>query len=132
MTPLLAAVLSGSLDCVKILLKHGADCNIIYQQGATVLHMAAYHKKFEILRFIYTNYKTDPYLRNDDNDTAYEIAKKLGDDTMSKWVEEQDKSREYANQLLDELSHDEVAKKKSKKKKQKKKQADSNPAVESE
>ena len=32
--------------------------------------MAAYHKKFEILRFIYTNYKTDPYLRNDDNDTV--------------------------------------------------------------
>jgi hypothetical protein len=51
---------------------------------------------------------------------------------MSKWVEEQDKSREYANQLLDELSDDEVPKKKSKKKNKKKKQADSNPAVEAE
>ena len=76
MTPLVAAVLSGNLECVKILLQNGADYNMIYQQGATVLHIAAHHKKFEVLKFIYTNYKIDPYLRNEDNDTAYEIAKK--------------------------------------------------------
>ena len=88
MTPLIAAIKSRSLECVKMLLEHGADLNIIYKNGDTVLHVAAFFKRFEILNYIYTHYKIDPYLRNEDNDTAYEIATLKGDGSMQKWVEE--------------------------------------------
>ena len=61
MTPLLAAVKSGNLECVKILLEHGADYNIIYKNGGTVLHSAAFFKRFDILKYFYTHYKMDFY-----------------------------------------------------------------------
>lgn len=82
MTPLIGAVKSGSLDCVKILLDNGADYKMIYKNGNTVLHIAALLKKFEILKYIYTNYKMDYFIRNEDNDTAYEIATLKGDESM--------------------------------------------------
>jgi hypothetical protein len=33
MTPLVAAIKIGSLECVKILIEHGADYNKIYNYG---------------------------------------------------------------------------------------------------
>ena len=121
MTPLLAAVLRGNLDCVKILVENGADYNMIYKHGETVLTMAAQHKKFDILKYFFTNHKIDFNLRNESNETAHEIAKKHGDESMSLWVQEQDDSSKFASQLLDELSDDEVAEKKAKKKNKKSK-----------
>ena len=122
MTPLVAAIKNGSLECVKILIEHGANYNMVYNYGQTALHFAALFKRFEILKYLYTNCKIDPFLRNEDNDTAYEIAALKGDISMQKWVEEQDSSSIFANQLLNELEdEDEVSKKKSKKKKPKKK-----------
>ena len=70
---------------------------------------------------MYTNYKIDFQLRNENNDTACDIATRKGDISMQKWVEDQDSSSKFASQLLDELSDDEVPGKKSKKKNKKSK-----------
>jgi len=59
----------------------------------------------------------DFFVRNEDGETAYEIATRKGDESMQKWVEEQDRSSKFASQLLDELEEDQSTKKKSKKKK---------------
>jgi ankyrin repeat protein len=59
----------------------------------------------------------DYFVRNEDGETAFDIASRNGDESMKKWVEEQDRSSKFASQLLDELEEDQSTKKKSKKKK---------------
>ncbi|CAN9510779.1 unnamed protein product [Ophioblennius macclurei] len=64
MAALHEAVLSGNLDCVKLLVQHGADIHQRDQEGWTPLHMACSDGFPHIARFL-LSLGADPTLEND-------------------------------------------------------------------
>uniref|UniRef100_A0A672FE66 Uncharacterized protein n=1 Tax=Salarias fasciatus TaxID=181472 RepID=A0A672FE66_SALFA len=64
MAALHEAVLSGNLDCVKLLVQHGADIHQRDEEGWTPLHMACSDGFPHIARFL-LSLGADPTLEND-------------------------------------------------------------------
>lgn len=77
-TPLHSAVYWNNYACVEYLLKVAhADPNARSNSGQTCLHLAAQQSTGrESLLLLLTNPRTDFYIKNDQNETAYDIAKR--------------------------------------------------------
>lgn len=77
-TPLHSAVYWNSYECVEYLLKYaGADPNARSNSGQTSLHLAASQAAGpESILLLLTNARTLYDIRNDQNETAYDIAKR--------------------------------------------------------
>ena len=73
LTALHQAALDGNLDCANTLVLNGADVNTQDCEGWTPLHAAAIEGHAEFVRFLLLA-NADPNIRNDDNETAYDIA----------------------------------------------------------
>ncbi len=79
-TPLLYAVGAGDTNVVKYLLDNGAEAHSKLVDGSTIFHEAAQKNNVALLRFLYeyANVKNLLFLKNKNNETAYDVAKKLG------------------------------------------------------
>lgn len=79
-TPLLYAVGAGDTNVVKYLLDNGAKAHSKLFDGSTIFHEAAQKDNVALLRFLYeyANVKNLLFLKNKNNETAYDVAKKLG------------------------------------------------------
>jgi ankyrin repeat protein len=73
LTALHQAALDGNLDCANTLVLNGADVNTQDCEGWTPLHAAAIEGHVQFVRFLLLA-NADPNIRNDDNETAYDIA----------------------------------------------------------
>lgn len=62
-TPLMIAVLYDRYDVADILIKHGADMNILNKEGSTALHMAAFFCRKEIVQLL-VNGGADKSIKN--------------------------------------------------------------------
>lgn len=51
-TPLQAAIVTGQLDLVKQLIRHGADPNMRSRDGWSTLHIAAFYGNSEITQYL--------------------------------------------------------------------------------
>lgn len=107
-----------NLDCFKLLLQWQADSNKKDWNGNSVLHIAALYGCNKTLEYIARNLKVDIFSRNSSGETALSICQRLrntaGADTLQKYFDEFDESRNQAKDLLEELTkeeeHDEEAK----------------------
>ena len=118
-TPFMLAVAKddANLDCVKVLLKHGANFNCKDECGNTVLHVAALNGNNKTLDYLSKNLKINLFERNRNGETALNICQTLknpeGVKCLEQYQVEYDKSRTQAEELLEELykeeEHDEEA-----------------------
>ena len=114
---LAAARDDANLDCVKLLLKHGANFNCRDECGNTVLHVAALNGNNKTLDYLSKNLKINLFERNQKGETALNICQTLknpeGVKCLEQYQVEYDKSRTQAEELLEELhkeeEHDEEA-----------------------
>lgn len=77
-TPLHSAVYWNSFKCVEYLLKiAGANPNVRSNSGQTCLHLAAQQSTGrESLLLLLTNIRTEHGIKNDQGETAYDIARR--------------------------------------------------------
>jgi ankyrin repeat protein len=73
--PLHSAVSSSNVEMTRDLLKRGAPVNARQQHGWTPLHAAAQNGNLEIVEILLQN-GADPWLKNDDSVTAFDVANK--------------------------------------------------------
>ncbi|KAJ8002036.1 hypothetical protein DPEC_G00175630 [Dallia pectoralis] len=66
------AVLSGNLECVKLLVKHGADIHQRDEEGWTPLHMAVSDSFPGIAKYL-VSIGADPQARNDCGETPADL-----------------------------------------------------------
>lgn len=109
-TPLMLAV-GGSdknLECVKFLLKSGANYKAVDSNGNNILHVAAQHSHNKILNYIVNNVKLDIFARNNDGETALNNCVSQKNEEGIKLLEslkgDYDKSQSKADELLAELT----------------------------
>lgn len=74
--PISVAAVRGNVDDLQILLEAGADVNQRGEHGLTPLHYAVLHGHLEIVLHL-LKAGAARELRNDDNDTAFDVAKNL-------------------------------------------------------
>ncbi len=72
-TALMAAVVRGKNELVKLLLVNGANPNLTNLQGTTALMYAAQFKNIELVKLLLQN-KADKTIINKDQKTAFEFA----------------------------------------------------------
>lgn len=74
--------LKGRLECVQILLAHGANVNQQDLDGNTVVHWAAFNLQVDILKFLVLENKNNPpdlYIKNHFKQTPFAVALDLPD-----------------------------------------------------
>ena len=112
-TPLLLAVAKSddNLDCVKALLKYGANFHVKDEYGNTLLHVAALNGNNKIIGYIAKNLKIRIFERNQDGETALNICTTTknaeGAKILEQYQGEYDKSGAQAEELLAELGKEE-------------------------
>ncbi|RNA00703.1 KN motif and ankyrin repeat domain-containing 3, partial [Brachionus plicatilis] len=74
-TALMLAVRHGNKDTVALLLESSADCNAQDKEGSTALMAACEHGHIDIVRLLLDNTNCDPDIKDNDGETAFEIAK---------------------------------------------------------
>lgn len=74
LTALHQSAIDGNLDCAKTLVENGAHVNCTDCESWTPLHAAAVTGNIEFVRFLLLS-GADSTLKNDDAETAYDIAK---------------------------------------------------------
>ena len=111
-TPLMLAVASDdkNLDCVKLLLKSGANFKAKDANGNSLLHIAALHSNNKILNYITKNVKLDIFERNEDGETALNICTTQknsdGVKALEELMNEYDGSKGVADELLKKLEEE--------------------------
>ncbi|CAF0716070.1 unnamed protein product [Brachionus calyciflorus] len=74
-TALMLAVRHGNKDTVGLLLECSADCNSQDKEGSTALMAACEHGHIDIVRLLLDNTNCDPDIKDNDGETAFDIAK---------------------------------------------------------
>ena len=80
-TSVMVSAFCGFADATSLLLQHGADYTSINKAGYTILHYAAKGGSLKTLEILHATNLTNinPYARNTDSETAFEIAQKRHD-----------------------------------------------------
>lgn len=78
LTPLAFAVQNGDIAMVQLLIKHGADAEILCSKGATALYFAAKHGYLEIVKCLLSQEVAINVRRKEDGLTPFLIAAKNG------------------------------------------------------
>ncbi|MGH0165406.1 UNVERIFIED_CONTAM: hypothetical protein FKN15_048721 [Acipenser sinensis] len=73
-TPLHAAAFSDSVDCVQLLLSHGAPVNTVDQSGRSAVMMAAEHGRAGAVEVLVMSANANLSLRDENNNTAFHLA----------------------------------------------------------
>ncbi|RXM27791.1 Serine/threonine-protein phosphatase 6 regulatory ankyrin repeat subunit B [Acipenser ruthenus] len=73
-TPLHAAAFSDSVDCVQLLLSHGAPVNTVDQSGRSAVMMAAEHGRAGAVEVLVTSANANLSLRDENKNTAFHLA----------------------------------------------------------
>ena len=109
-TPLMLAIAKGdeNLECAKLLLREGADFSRKDEYGNTVLHIAALNGNNKVLDYLSKNLKINLFERNQKGETALNIChvnkNPEGVKILEQYQDEYDKSRDQAQELMDELA----------------------------
>lgn len=70
-----------NIECIRILVQHKADTNIVDSQGNTILHIAAIYQNNEALDFLlHSNKSLNVFERNLKGETPLSIAQERKDD----------------------------------------------------
>jgi hypothetical protein len=76
------AISEGNYDRAKVLLQmHKINPNILDDEGETPLHCALYHSDARIITLL-MDCGADPYLKNNDNKTPWELAGEIKDQDL--------------------------------------------------
>lgn len=74
LTALHQSAIDGNLDCAKTLVRNGADVNSVDCEQWTPLHAASMTGHTSLVQFL-LNAGANPSLKNEEGDTAYDVAK---------------------------------------------------------
>lgn len=87
-TPLQAAVAGQCKDVAELLLAKGARVNAPFPNGATALHLAAYHGDIEMVKMLLAN-KADLNAKDNAGVTALQLAEREGRKEMAAFLRKQ-------------------------------------------
>ena len=112
-TPLMLTVAKGdeNLDCLKLILQHGADFRCKDENSNTLLHIAAMNNNIKMLDYLAKNLKIDIFERNKQGETALNICQKLKNEKgialLLQYQGQYDESKNTAAELMNELCKEE-------------------------
>lgn len=78
-TPLMQICLKGTLEQVKLLLNHKADCKLTDFEGRTSLHYAAHGSNNDIISHLIKTCKMDPNIRSSTGQTPLHVLREYDD-----------------------------------------------------
>jgi ankyrin repeat protein len=81
--PIHSAAIHGHTEVVKILLLHGADCNVQRDSGATPLHLASRGGHLETVQLL-LDHKADPNIQNNSGRTPLHYASEKTNEAVAK------------------------------------------------
>ena len=100
----------SNLECVKLLLQKGANYKVEDEYGNNLHHIAAINGNNQILDYLAKNLKIELFSRNEKGDTPLSICQQMknqkGIEILQQYKDDYDKSKTFAENLLDELEHE--------------------------
>ena len=111
---LMWAAWSGTIDVVKLLIRHRADATVRNRNGCTVAHWAASGGNLEVCRYLFDVVKVDFSVRNLAENTPLSHAVAYGRFDVAQWLREEicvedddDRAKDLAVDFIDWDSNDE-------------------------